>query len=114
MSAPVRLVCYDPDGDDRRGTENDMGLYRSRANAQARADHNNAEELARWNANRRRENEAEKRRTAENNALVDAGLRETRWSIPHVDWVDVESVESLRYRMTGIRWYVEDVEYDDD
>ena len=109
---PVLLMHYDPDGDDRRGTESQVGIYRSRARAQHAADVQNMLFLGRWNARRRHENEAEGRRIAEHNALVDAGLRETRFSVPHIPWVDVESVNDKRYN--GDRYLVDEVEYDDD
>lgn len=109
---PVLLRYHDPEGDDRRGSTEDVGIYRSRARAQAAADEHNVRCLAFYNTKHRQANDRERLRIAENNALVDAGLRETRFNVPHVDWVDIESVDDKRYR--GQRYFVDEVEYDDD
>ena len=75
---PVMLWFYDADADDRRGVTRDVGVYRSRAKAEAYAVARNREILASARSRENADHQDRMRAWKEHQALVAAGLRVER------------------------------------
>lgn len=101
------LCFYDADADDRRGRSRDVGVYRSRAKAEAYAAERNEEILATTRSHENADHQDRLRAWNEHKALVALGLRAER-----PGYQEPTAWHCSQDRLD--HYYVTEIDYEDD